>query len=65
MILLGISLYVLFTKISLKTFVKGELRYRKINFFTTSALCKCIGGVNVEGPAIEEEGRVCPLPSQL
>jgi hypothetical protein len=25
---------------------KGTLRYRKINFFTTSALCKCIFQVN-------------------
>ena len=33
-------------KIFRKPSVKGTLRYRKINFFTTSALCKYIFGVN-------------------
>jgi len=36
--LLGISLYVIFTKIFPEPSVKSESRYRKINFFTTSAL---------------------------
>ena len=36
--LLGISLSVIFTKMFPKPSVKGTLRYRKINFFTTSAL---------------------------
>ncbi len=31
-------LFVIFTKIFRKPSVKGTLRYRKINFFTTSAL---------------------------
>ncbi len=35
---LTISLSFLFTKIFQELFVKGESRYRKINFFTTSAL---------------------------
>jgi len=36
--LLGISLFVILTKIFQKPLVKGTLRYQKINFFTTSAL---------------------------
>ncbi|MFH1704287.1 MAG: hypothetical protein ABIB41_12840 [Nitrospirota bacterium] len=36
--LLGISLFVIFTKIFRNPSVKGTLRYQKINFFTTSAL---------------------------
>jgi len=36
--LLGISFFVIFTKISLEPFVKGKSGYRKINFLTTSAL---------------------------
>jgi len=38
MILLGISLFVIFTKIFPKPSVKGTLRYQKINFFITSVL---------------------------
>jgi hypothetical protein len=45
--LLGISLLVISIKIFQKPSVKGTLRYRKINFFTTSALCKCIIWVNI------------------
>jgi len=41
-ILLEISLFAIFSKIFHKPFVKGKSGYRKINFFTTSALCKCI-----------------------
>ena len=41
-ILLKISLFVIFNKIFHKPSVKGTPRYRKIIFFTTSALCKCI-----------------------
>ena len=40
MILLIISLFVLVIKIFQMSSVKGTLRYRKINFFTTSALFK-------------------------
>ena len=40
--LLGISLFVIFSKILREPFVKGKSRYRKINFFTTSALLNCI-----------------------
>ena len=40
MILLKISLFVLVIKIFQMSSVKGTLRYRKINFFTTSALFK-------------------------
>ncbi len=36
--LLGLSLSVIFTKIFPEPSVKGKSRYRKINFFTTSAL---------------------------
>jgi hypothetical protein len=36
--LLNLFLFVLFTKIFPMPSVKGRLRYRKINFFTTSAL---------------------------
>jgi hypothetical protein len=39
-ILLKISLYVIVIKIFQVSSVKGMLRYRKINFFTTSALSK-------------------------
>jgi len=45
--LLGISLLVISIKIFLKPSVKGTLRYRKINFFTTSALGKYIFRVNI------------------
>jgi len=44
--LLGVSLLVIFIKIFRKPSVKGTLKYRKINFFTTSALCRCIFRVN-------------------
>jgi len=37
-----ISLFVIFTKIFRELFVKGKSRYRKIDFFTTSASLKCI-----------------------
>ncbi len=40
--LLKISLFVIFTKIFREPSVKGKLRYRKINFFTTSTLSNCI-----------------------
>jgi len=46
--LLRISFLVIITKISSKPFVKGKSRYRKINFFTTSALLYCIIWVNGE-----------------
>jgi hypothetical protein len=39
---LKISLFGISTKIFRKPFVKGESRYRKINFFTTSALLNYI-----------------------
>jgi hypothetical protein len=44
--LLKTSLFVMFTKIFKESFVKGKSRYRKINFFTTSALLNCIIWVN-------------------
>jgi hypothetical protein len=44
MILLGISLFVISIKIFPEPSFKGTLRYRKINFFATSALF----GVNVK-----------------
>jgi hypothetical protein len=40
--LLRISLFAIFTEIFREPFVKGESRYRKINFFTTSALLNCV-----------------------
>jgi hypothetical protein len=43
---LRISLFVIFTKIFHEPFVKGKSRYRKINFFTTSALLNCFIRVN-------------------
>ena len=48
--LLGISLLVIYIKIFRKPSIKGKLRYWKINFFTTSALYKCIfpGLTNLE-----------------
>jgi hypothetical protein len=42
--LLKISLFVIFAKIYHKSSIKSTLRYRKINFFTTSALFRLIGG---------------------
>jgi hypothetical protein len=47
--LLKISLFIIFTKIFREPFVKGKSRYRKINFFTTSALLNCIIWVKREG----------------
>jgi hypothetical protein len=44
--LLRIFLFVIFTKMFRKPFVKDKSRYRKINFFTTSVLLNCIIWVN-------------------
>jgi hypothetical protein len=43
--LLKIYLFGIFTKIFRELFIKGTSRYRKINFFTTSALLICIIGL--------------------
>src|SRR4030042_6980537 len=45
--LFKIFLFVILTKIFRKPSVKGKSRYRKINFFTTSALFDCIIWVNL------------------
>jgi len=47
---LRLFLFVLFIKIFAVPLVKGTLRYRKINFFTTSALFNCISWVNFYYP---------------
>jgi hypothetical protein len=64
-ILLGIFLIVILTKIFHKPSVKGTLRYRKINFFATSALYKCIFRIKGVSHAISRLLTICSLPFTL